>query len=111
MGINLQKGQKIDLTKGGGGGLRGVMVGLAGMKRLEAAAYSGSPNPSTVMHLLSFAVLMESCFTMTHKITSFILVISVILVEQSSIKATTLPVQEMVTMSRSWSIFLWCPQP
>lgn len=28
MGINLQKGQKIDLTKGGGGGLRQVMVGL-----------------------------------------------------------------------------------
>ena len=28
MGINLQKGQKIDLTKGGGGGLRSVMVGL-----------------------------------------------------------------------------------
>ena len=27
MGINLQKGQKIDLTKGGGG-LRQVMVGL-----------------------------------------------------------------------------------
>lgn len=28
MGISLQKGQKIDLTKGGGGGLRQVMVGL-----------------------------------------------------------------------------------
>ncbi len=28
MSINLQKGQKIDLTKGGGGGLRQVMVGL-----------------------------------------------------------------------------------
>ena len=28
MGINLQKGQKIDLTKGGGTGLRQVMVGL-----------------------------------------------------------------------------------
>ena len=28
MGINLQKGQKIDLTKGGGGGLRQIMVGL-----------------------------------------------------------------------------------
>lgn len=28
MGINLQKGQKIDLTKGGGSGLRQVMVGL-----------------------------------------------------------------------------------
>lgn len=28
MGINLQKGQKIDLTKGGGGGLSQVMVGL-----------------------------------------------------------------------------------
>lgn len=28
MGINLQKGQKIDLTKGGGNGLRQVMVGL-----------------------------------------------------------------------------------
>lgn len=28
MGINLQKGQKIDLTKGGGGGLHQVMVGL-----------------------------------------------------------------------------------
>ena len=28
MGINLQKGQKIDLTKGGGAGLKKVMVGL-----------------------------------------------------------------------------------
>ena len=28
MGISLQKGQKIDLTKSGGGGLRQVMVGL-----------------------------------------------------------------------------------
>lgn len=28
MSVNLQKGQKIDLTKGGGGGLRSVMVGL-----------------------------------------------------------------------------------
>lgn len=28
MGINLQKGQKIDLTKSSGGGLRSVMVGL-----------------------------------------------------------------------------------
>ncbi|MDE6024272.1 MAG: TerD family protein [Lachnospiraceae bacterium] len=28
MGINLQKGQKIDLTKGGGTGLKKVMVGL-----------------------------------------------------------------------------------
>lgn len=28
MGISLQKGQKIDLTKGGGGGLSQVMVGL-----------------------------------------------------------------------------------
>ena len=28
MGINLQKGQKIDLTKGGGSGLKRVMVGL-----------------------------------------------------------------------------------
>lgn len=28
MGISLQKGQKIDLTKGGGSGLRQVMVGL-----------------------------------------------------------------------------------
>lgn len=28
MSISLQKGQKIDLTKGGGGGLRQVMVGL-----------------------------------------------------------------------------------
>lgn len=28
MGISLQKGQKIDLTKGGGGNLRQVMVGL-----------------------------------------------------------------------------------
>lgn len=28
MGINLQKGQKIDLTKGGGSGLHQVMVGL-----------------------------------------------------------------------------------
>lgn len=28
MGINLQKGQKIDLTKGGGTGLRQIMVGL-----------------------------------------------------------------------------------
>lgn len=28
MSVNLQKGQKIDLTKGGGGGLHSVMVGL-----------------------------------------------------------------------------------
>lgn len=28
MGINLQKGQKIDLTKGGNGSLRGILVGL-----------------------------------------------------------------------------------
>lgn len=28
MSISLQKGQKIDLTKGGGGGLKQVMVGL-----------------------------------------------------------------------------------
>lgn len=37
MSVNLQKGQKIDLTKGGGGGLHSVMVGLG----WDAAPRSG----------------------------------------------------------------------
>ena len=56
MGINLQKGQKIDLSKGGAGGsgLRRVMVGLGWMKPPVAAAdclASVSLSLSTVMHL------------------------------------------------------------
>lgn len=40
MSINLQKGQKIDLTKGGGGGLKQVMVGL-GWDEAQAGGGSG----------------------------------------------------------------------
>lgn len=40
MGISLQKGQKINLTKGGGGGLRRVMVGL-GWDEAQQSSGSG----------------------------------------------------------------------
>lgn len=45
MGINLQKGQKIDLTKGGGG-LRQVMVGL-GWDEAEQPRGFFAPKPAT----------------------------------------------------------------
>ena len=43
MSINLQKGQKIDLTKGGGG-LRGVMVGL-GWDEAQRGGFFSRPQP------------------------------------------------------------------
>lgn len=45
MGINLQKGQKIDLTKGGGGGLRGVMVGLGWDEAPRSGGLFRQPQP------------------------------------------------------------------
>ena len=47
MGINLQKGQKIDLTKGGGGGLRQVMVGL-GWDEAEQKRGFFAPKPQPI---------------------------------------------------------------
>lgn len=47
MGINLQKGQKIDLTKGGGGGLRQVMVGL-GWDEAEQPRGFFAPKPQPI---------------------------------------------------------------
>lgn len=63
MGISLQKGQKIDLTKGGGGGLRQVMVGLgwdeaqpsSGGGFLKNFSGAGLLRPLTVTHLRFFA--------------------------------------------------------
>lgn len=52
MGINLQKGQKIDLTKGGGG-LRQVMVGLGWDEAEQPRGFLHlSRNRLIVMHLL-----------------------------------------------------------
>lgn len=47
MGINLQKGQKIDLTKGGGAGLRQVMVGL-GWDEVEQKRGFFAPKPQDI---------------------------------------------------------------
>lgn len=47
MGINLQKGQKIDLTKGGGAGLRKVMVGL-GWDEVEQKRGFFAPKPQDI---------------------------------------------------------------
>lgn len=44
MGINLQKGQKIDLTKNGGNGLRSVMVGL-GWDEAQRGGLFSRPQP------------------------------------------------------------------
>ena len=41
MSISLQKGQKIDLTKGGGGGLRQVMVGLGWDEAQKGGFFGG----------------------------------------------------------------------
>ncbi|MBR6241983.1 MAG: TerD family protein [Ruminococcus sp.] len=41
MAINLQKGQKIDLTKGGGAGLRQVMVGLGWDEAQKSGGFLG----------------------------------------------------------------------
>lgn len=41
MGISLQKGQKIDLTKGGGAGLRQVMVGLGWDEAPKGGLFGG----------------------------------------------------------------------
>lgn len=46
MGINLQKGQKIDLTKGGGG-LRQVMVGLGWDEAQQSRGFF-APNPQPI---------------------------------------------------------------
>ena len=45
MGINLQKGQKIDLTKNGGGGLRSVMVGLGWDEAPRRGGLFSQPKP------------------------------------------------------------------
>lgn len=47
MGINLQKGQKIDLTKGGGTGLRQVMVGL-GWDEVQQSRGFFAPKPADI---------------------------------------------------------------
>jgi len=47
MGINLQKGQKIDLTKGGGAGLRQVMVGL-GWDEVQQSRGFFAPKPADI---------------------------------------------------------------
>lgn len=44
MSINLQKGQKIDLTKHGGGGLRNVLVGL-GWDEAKRGGFFSRPAP------------------------------------------------------------------
>ena len=44
MGINLQKGQKIDLTKNGGAGLSRIMVGL-GWDEAQRGGFFGRPQP------------------------------------------------------------------
>lgn len=44
MSINLQKGQKIDLTKGGGSGLRAIMVGL-GWDEAQRGGFFRQPQP------------------------------------------------------------------
>lgn len=48
MGINLQKGQKIDLTKGGGGGLRQVMVGLGWDEAQQQSRGFFAPKPQPI---------------------------------------------------------------
>ena len=48
MGINLQKGQKIDLTKGGGSGLRQVMVGLGWDEVEQKKGGLFSPKPQDI---------------------------------------------------------------
>ncbi len=45
MGINLQKGQKIDLTKNGGSGLRSVMVGLGWDEAPRKGGFFSRPQP------------------------------------------------------------------
>lgn len=45
MGINLQKGQKIDLTKNGGSGLRSVMVGLGWDEAPRRGGLFKAPEP------------------------------------------------------------------
>lgn len=45
MGINLQKGQKIDLTKGGGTGLRSIMVGLGWDEAPRSGGLFRQPQP------------------------------------------------------------------
>ena len=45
MGINLQKGQKIDLTKNGGAGLRSVMVGLGWDEAPRRGGLFSQPQP------------------------------------------------------------------
>ena len=57
MGINLQKGQKIDLTKGGGG-LRQVMDGMKRNKEVDSSLQSH--NQLIVMLLQFYVVQMES---------------------------------------------------
>lgn len=48
MSVNLQKGQKIDLTKGGGGGLRSVMVGLGWDEAPRSGGLFGLGKPKPI---------------------------------------------------------------
>lgn len=48
MSINLQKGQKIDLTKGGGQGLRSVMVGLGWDEAPRGGGFFGMGTPKPI---------------------------------------------------------------
>ena len=104
MGINLQKGQKIDLTKNGGAGLRSVMVGLGWDEAPRRGGLFSQPQP---IDCDASAILCgaNGKLVNTGNINDAVVsVIFVILAVLFSIWVIILPVLVTETTSRLWSI-------